>query len=207
MARKKEFNYFDALTQLASKGYEAARVLEDIILNYNYETIAARAKEIHVIENEGDELVHTIMDELNRSFITPIDREDIVAITEDLDDILDGINSLPYLFDSYLIKELRPKTEMISHYILEATESVCVVTKEFSKFKNSTTLGTMIAQVNDIEEKTDDLYRSLIKDLFTHETDPLEVIKWKSVYERFERIINATEKTADNLAGLVIKNT
>ena len=55
------------------------------------------------------------------------------------------------------------------------------------------------------KRKTDDLYRSLIKELFTHERDPLEVIKWKSVYERFERIINATEKTADNLVGLVIK--
>lgn len=207
MAKKKDYDYFEALTNLAVKGEEAARVLLDIVQDYDKETIAVRTEEVHAIENEGDKLSEIILDELNRSFITPIDREDIVSVTEYLDDVLDGINSLTFLFDTYSITEMRPKTEKIASYVVEAVEGVAVATREFSKFKNSKTLGSMIGQVNRIEEKTDDLYRSLLKELMLTETDVMQVIKWKSIYEAFEEVINRSEKVADHLLGLVIKNT
>lgn len=207
MARKKEFNYFTALANLALKGEEAAKVLLVMIQEYDYEKNREKIEKIHLIENEADTISREILDELNHSFVTPIDREDIVGITENLDDIVDGINALAYLFDTYLIKDLRPKTEKIAGYVVEATEGITIATNEFAKFKHSKTLKSMIAQVNKIEEKTDDLYRALIKELFTREADVLNVVKWKSVYEGFEKVINNTEIAADNLEGLVIKNT
>lgn len=207
MARKKEFDYFGALTELAQKGEAAGKILYEMVENYDIKTVPEKVEKVHQLENEGDDIAHKILDELNRSFITPIDREDIVSATETLDDVLDGINSLMYLFDTYVIEELRPKTEKVAGYVVEATEGVTVATKEFAKFKNSKTLGSMISQINHIEEKTDDLYRALLKELFLNEPDTRLVIKWKAIYEGFEAVINSAELAADTMLGLVIKNT
>lgn len=207
MAKRKGFDYFEALEQLADKAQEAGSKLLAIVENYDVLTVHERAEEIHQIERQGDDIVDTIMDELNRSFITPIDREDIVVITELIDDVLDGINSIPYQFDNYLITEMRPKTEKMAQYIVEATDGLAVVAHEFSKFKHSKTLGDMIVHVNTIEGKADQLYSALIKDLFSNEKDVLEVVKWKEVFKRFEDVIDMSEKAVDVLAGLVIKNT
>lgn len=207
MAKKRGFDYFEALIQLAEKTKQAGALLHEIVLNFDPATLPTQAEKIHVLEREGDEIVHSIMNELNHSFITPIDREDIVIITEQIDDILDGVNSIPYQFDNYLITGIRPGTEKMAKYIVEATEGVAVVAHEFSKFKNSKTLGEMIVHVNTIEGKADQLYSSLIKDLFSNEKDVLEVVKWKAIFKRFEDVIDMSEKTVDVLAGLVIKNT
>ncbi|MBP1043131.1 DUF47 family protein [Vagococcus sp. BWB3-3] len=207
MAKRKGFDYFKALEELADKAKLAGAKLLYIVEHYDLGTVERLAEEIHVLEREGDVLVDTIMDELNRSFITPIDREDIVVITELIDDVLDGINSIPYQFDNYLIATMRPKTEKMAQYLVEATEGLAVVAHEFAKFKNSKTLGEMIVHVNTIEAKADQLYSSLIKDLFSNEKDVLEVVKWKEVFKRFEDAIDMSEKAADGLAGLVLKNT
>lgn len=207
MAKRKGFDYFKALEELADKAKLAGAKLLYIVEHYDLGTVERLAEEIHVLEREGDVLVDMIMDELNRSFITPIDREDIVVITELIDDVLDGINSIPYQFDNYLIAAMRPKTEKMAQYLVEATEGLAVVAHEFAKFKNSKTLGEMIVHVNTIEAKADQLYSSLIKDLFSNEKDVLEVVKWKEVFKRFEDAIDMSEKAADGLAGLVLKNT
>ena len=207
MAKRKGFDYFKALVDVSVKDKLSGSKLLDIVQIYDVTTVEGLAELIHVLEREGDVIVDTIMDELNRSFITPIDREDIVVITELIDDVLDGINSIPYQFDNYLITEMRPKTDKMAQYLVEATEGLAVVAHEFAKFKNSKTLGDMIVHVNTIEAKADQLYSSLIKDLFSNEKDVLEVVKWKEVFKRFEDAIDMSEKAADGLAGLVLKNT
>ena len=207
MARKKEFNYFDSLTQLAEKSEQAAKKMQELINDFSEDKVANYTQEVHAIEREADKITHTIFNELNHSFVTPIDREDIVAITEHLDDVCDGINSLTYLFDTYAVSELRADTDKIADYVVEATHALVVATQEFSKFKQSKVLKSKIDYVNEIEEKTDSLYRSLIKELVTNEKDVMNVIKWKNIYEGFEVVVNHTVKSADIIYGLVIKNT
>lgn len=207
MARKKQFDYFDALVSLAENGRKAAVLLLEIIENYNYDTLASKAEHIHQLEREGDQIAKSIMAELNDSFITPIDREDIVQLTERLDDVLDDVNGISYLFDNLLITELRPQVTRMVQYIVEACDGVYVVAKEFSKFKNSKTLGKMIEHVNELEAEGDKLYSSAIKDLFGNVTDAIEIIKWKEIFAALEETINDSETAVDVLAGTVIKNT
>ncbi|EOH99803.1 TIGR00153 family protein [Enterococcus haemoperoxidus ATCC BAA-382] len=207
MARKKQFDYFGELEHLAKNAHQAAEILEMIAIDYSLEKLENEAEKIHVLEREGDKIVQKIMSELYISFITPIDREDIVEITQRLDDVLDTINSIAYLLSSLVVKELNDNAMVFITYGVEATAGVLTATKEFAKFKNSKTLHAMIDEVSDIEGKADKLYSDALKNLFTLEKNPIEVIRWKNVYDQLEEFLNACESVVDVIGGLVIKNS
>lgn len=207
MARKKQFDYFGELEHLAKNAYQAALILEEIILDYSLEGLEKEKEKIHLLEKEGDQIVSKILKELYVSFITPIDREDIVEITDRLDDVLDCINSTSYSLSCLVVEELRENTILFAKYAVEAVDGVLTATKEFAKFKNSKTLVSMIEEVNVIEAKADKLYSDSLRNLFTNEKDPIEIIRWKDIYTKFEGILDASEAAADLIAGLVIKNS
>ncbi|EOL43281.1 DUF47 domain-containing protein [Enterococcus caccae] len=207
MARKKQFNYFGELEHLAKNAHQAAELLERITSDYSLEKLENEAEQIHILEREGDRIVQKIMSELYISFITPIDREDIVEITQRLDDVLDTINSIAYLLSSLVVKELTENSLVFIAYAVEATAGVLTATKEFAKFKNSKILHAMIDEVSEIEGKADKLYSDSLKELFTNEQNPIEVIRWKNVYDQLEELLNASESVVDVIGGLVIKNS
>lgn len=207
MARKKQFDYFGELERLAMNANQAAELLEMIAMDYSLEKLEEESEKIHVLEKEGDQIVQKILSELYISFITPIDREDIVEITQRLDDVLDTINSIAYLLSSLVVKELNDNAMVFITYGVEATAGVLTATKEFAKFKNSKTLHTMINEVSEIEGKADKLYSESLKELFTNEQNPVEVIRWKNVYDQLEELLNASESVVDVIGGLVIKNS
>ncbi|GAB2025359.1 DUF47 domain-containing protein [Lactovum odontotermitis] len=207
MARKKQYNYFLALEKLAEYSVKSAGLLQELILEYNKEKFLSKSEEIHQFENEGDSITEETSNELYDAFITPIDREDIVEITNRLDDILDGINATTYSFENLQIRRLKADTDTFVQLVVTATEGVLRATKEFAKFKNSKLLKEYIHQVKVTESEADRLYSALIQRLFTSEKDPVEIIKWKDIYERLEKIMNACEEAAVVIEGLVIKNT
>lgn len=207
MARKKQFDYFGELEQLAKNAHQAAELLEMIAVDYSLENLENEAEKIHSLERDSDQIVKKILNELYISFITPIDREDIVKVTECLDDVLDTINSISYLLNSLVVKELNDNALVFITYAVEATAGVLTVTKEFAKFKSSKTLHLMIDEVSEIERKADKLYSDSLKELFSKEQNPIEVIRWKHVYDQLEELLNASELVVDVIGGLVIKNS
>ncbi|MDH6363435.1 putative phosphate transport protein (TIGR00153 family) [Enterococcus sp. PF1-24] len=206
MARKKQYNYFDSLVKLAQWTAEAATHLDTLVKNYGVENLATTSEKIHDLEHQADEIVSEVMAELYDSFITPIDREDIVEITERLDDVIDGINSTTYLFENLAVTEIRPNTDALVECIATATSGLLVATKEFSKFKNSKKLAQMIKEVSAAETQADELYSSLTKVLFTTDVPVIEVIKWKDIFDQLENVVNVCEQIVDLIARVVIKN-
>lgn len=207
MARKKQYDFFKAMEHLADNAHQAAEILASLVRNYEPATLSLEAEKIHKLEKEADTIVTELTNELYDAFITPIDREDILVISERIDDILDGINGVTYLFENLVIEKMRPETDVFVDMIVKAAKGVHTATGEFPKFKHSKTLKSMIDEVNTIESEADRLYSRLKKDLFTEEKDPIEVIKWKEIYERLEAIINNSEDAVDIIDGMVIKNT
>lgn len=207
MARRKQYDFLDAMAHLTKNAAAAAEVLVQLVKNYSAENLITEAEKIHDLEKEGDKIVTELTNELYDAFITPIDREDILIIAERIDDILDGINALTYLFENLAITKIRPQTDEFAQLVLVAANGVHTAMLEFPKFKHSKTLKKMIDEVNRVESESDRLYSKLKKGLFTEETDLLEIIKWKDVYDRFEQIVNATEAAVDIIDGMVIKNT
>lgn len=208
MARKKQYDFFKAMEHLAANAHQAAEILAGLVRNYDAgTTLTTESEKVHLLEKEADTIVTELTNELYDAFITPIDREDILIISERIDDILDGINGVTYLFENLVITRMRLETDVFADMIVTAAKGVHTATVEFPKFKHSKTLKSMIDEVNSIESEADRLYSRLKKNLFTNEKDPLEVIKWKEIYDRLEDIINNSEDAVDIIDGMVIKNT
>lgn len=207
MARRKGYDYFASMELLANDALCAADILREIVLSYSPEFLRERADEIHDLEKKSDEVVKEIMKELYVSFITPIDREDIVQLVEKLDNIMDGINGLTYEFQYLNIQEMRENTVEYVNLIEMGVASVQEAVKEFAKFKNSKVLEQKIDEANQMESQGDTVYTRELTDLFTNETDPIEVIRWQKVYSSFEKVLDSCEDAADVMTGLVIKNS
>ena len=207
MARKKGFDYFGAMERLAGDAQEASGILAEILTEYDVNTLKENSERIHEIKRDGDEVVREIMKELYVSFITPIDREDIVQIVDRLDDILDGINGVTYQLYHLNVTHIRPETGKFIDLIFHAVSWVEKAVKEFAHFKISKELMPLIDEVNRVESEGDRCYSELMSKLFREETDAIEIIKWKEVYDSFENILDSCEDAADIIAGLVIKNS
>ncbi|MDN6639996.1 MAG: DUF47 family protein [Tetragenococcus sp.] len=207
MGRKKQYDYFKKMEQLAENVHIAAEVLEEIVENYSSNNFVEKADKIHEIEKNSDYIVEELTNKLYDAFITPIEREDILMISERLDDILDGINAMTYLFENLVITEMREETDKFATLVTKAAKGVYEAMKEFPKFKNSKTLKDLISDVNNVESQGDRLYSRLKKQLFSQEQDILEIVKWKEIYDGFELIINYNEDAVDLIDGMTIKNT
>jgi len=207
MGRRRHYDYFNAMEKLAENVHVAAKILEKIVVNYSPENFLEKAEEIHQIEKDSDHLVDELTNELYDAFITPIEREDILMICERLDDILDGINAMTYMFENLVITKMRDNTTELAALVTKAGKGVHEAMKEFPKFKNSKTLKDKISDVNEIESQGDRLYSKLKKHLFSEEQDILEIVKWKEIYDGFELIINYNEDAVDLIDGMTIKNT
>ncbi|GEQ49349.1 DUF47 family protein [Tetragenococcus koreensis] len=207
MGRKKQYNYFKKMAQLAENVHVAAEILEEIVDNYSTDNFAEKAEKIHEVEKKSDHIVEELTNELYDAFITPIEREDILVVSERLDDILDGINAMTYLFENLVITEMRAETDKFAALVTKAAKGVHEAMKEFPKFKNSKTLKELISDVNEVESQGDRLYSRLKKRLFSEEQDVLEIVKWKEIYDEFELIINYNEDAVDLIDGMTIKNT
>lgn len=192
---------------LSENAYLAAEHLETIFENYNAEELIENSEVIHQLEKKNDLLVDELTNQLYDAFITPIDRENILIISECLDDIIDGINSMTYLLENLVVTTIRPETQTFSAFVSRAAKGVHLAMIEFPKFKNSKKLKQLILEVNEIESEGDLLYSRLKKQLFSEEKDLLEIIKWKEIYDCFESIINDTERVVDIIDGMIIKNT
>lgn len=208
MIRKKKFDFFDAMQDLADDALKASSILTEIINDYDPDQYQEKIKLINKIETDGDDDVKEIMGELYVAFITPIDREDIVQLVDKLDNIIDGINGLTYEFHYLNIQEMRPDTDKFMELINEAIRSVQQSMIEFSHFKNSKTLVKNIDNTNRIESLGDKLYTQHLRTLFCdEENDPITVISWQKIYGGFEKVLDACEDCADVMGGLVIKNS
>ena len=201
----KNYNYFDKFAQQMLLCKKAAELLMNMLENYT--DISAQAEEIHEVEHDADNLLHEIMYELNRSFITPIDREDIVGLANELDDIADSIEDVANLFDMLNITQVRPEAFEMAKLILTGCETLYDAIAEFSHFKNSKKLADLTIKVNKAEEEGDKRHRSVIKAMYQEEKDPITLIKWKEIFDMLENVLDNCEDVADLIDGLAIKNS
>lgn len=182
---------------------EAATTLRDTLLNYKDPSgLRNRLKQF---EHHGDEIVHGVFETLNSTFITPIDREDIIALASSLDSILDMVYASALRMDLYKIRQsTRP--------MLELTDIVCSSLKELQAalrlIKTPDSVGDVdgrAVEVNRLENLADDLMNRAIADLF-ETNDPVQIMKLKEIYEKLEEATDYCEDVADILSGIVAKN-
>jgi len=200
----KEDKFFELFRSTADIACEASRMLVDYMDGGEFSE--EKNKEIKDIEHKGDNMQHEIMKQLNKSFITPFDREDIYAISKGLDDIIDHIEYTSSRFIMLNIDKPTEEARELGNLIVECCSEVKSVMEEMKSMKSSKELAAKIIEVNRLEEVGDKLSRKAIKELFRSDKPVLEIIKWREIYEALENTLDACEDVANAVEGVVMKN-
>ncbi len=198
------FTLFDRQGDLLVQGAERfLRMLED------YEHIDRYVLEIKEIEHQADIATHDIFDTLNRSFLTPIDPEDIHGLASAMDDVLDEIEGVAARFQMFHVPTPTPEAIQMARILVAASKSLrdavgCL--REVRKRGRDGVLPHLI-EINNRENEADDLTRRVVSELFEGEVDVLSLIKWKEIYARLEHAVDRTEDVGNILENIVVKNS
>ncbi|HEX9055975.1 MAG TPA: DUF47 family protein [Ktedonobacterales bacterium] len=170
-----------------------------------YSNVPKKAKAIKDVEHAGDEITHEIYNQLGRVFVTPLDREDIAAISSALDDILDLVEASADDFVVYGIEAPTEPAIELARIIVQSTVEVQKAVTLLRHRKDRSALRERLTEINSLENEGDAVYRVAMQALF-RQPDPVLMIKWKQIYDHLERAIDACEDVADVLHGVLLKN-
>jgi uncharacterized protein len=198
----KEREFFDLFEEAASNSVRAAELLVTILEEWPDNATAMR--DMVICEQEGDRITHDIIQRLNSAFVTPFDREDIIALASALDDIVDFTEEVADFLGLYRIEAPMEQAERLAGVLRDAARQISEAMPRLRTLKD---IHHYTVEVNRLENEGDRIFREAVASLFNDGIDPMVVIRWKDIFERLEEAIDATERTANILEGIVIKNT
>ncbi|MGL4992504.1 MAG: DUF47 domain-containing protein [Sarcina sp.] len=204
----KDDKFYTNFQNQASIILEAAKELDKFV--DSLESPHIHSQTIQDLEHKADNVVHTIIQQLNDSFITPIDREDIFFITKRMDDIIDNIESVVHRFIMFNIVKSNEETKVFIKFLINSVEEIVELMKvlpTMSKESSKRVIKEKVIAVNRIENEADIFFREIVGKMFRAENiDPLEIIKWKDIYQRFENTIDSCEDVVNVIEGVVMKH-
>ena len=197
--RDREF--FDLFEEAGGNIQRAAGLLEELLKDFPERNDLAR--DILICEQDGDRITHDIIQRLNQTFVTPIDREDIYALASALDDVVDYTEEVADYLGLYKIEAPMEQAQALAHVLHAAARQIAQAMPRLRGFKD---ISHYTVEINRLENDGDRITREAIASLFDNGIDPMVVIRWKDIFERLEEAIDACETTANILEGIVIKN-
>jgi uncharacterized protein len=197
----REREFFDLFEQASGNIVRAADLLDQMLRHYPEN--ADLARDILICEQEGDRITHDIIQKINNTFVTPIDREDILELASGLDDIVDFTEEVADYIGLYKIEAPMEQAQRQAHVLLQASRQIAEAMPRMRDFRD---ISHFTVEINRLENDGDRIIREAVASLFEGGTDPMVVIRWKDIFERLEAAIDATEKVANILEGIVIKN-
>jgi predicted phosphate transport protein (TIGR00153 family) len=198
----KEEKFFHMFQEMGGIIVEGAKELKNMLDNYS-DPVASQ-KAIKGIEHRGDVQTHEIIKKLNTSFITPFDREDIYSLASALDDILDLIDGSAQRFVMYNVESSTPEAKELAFLILKGAETINRALHVMGGKMEP--IYAFCVEVNTLENEADRVCREAISRLFDEEKDPIQLIKWKEIYETLEKATDKVEDAANILESVVLKN-
>ena len=207
MAKKNDRYYFDNFVACVECSRRAAVLLGETLKNYSKADMAKKREQIHEIEHEADRKKHELMNMLNKAFITPIEREDIVSLAQNLDDITDTIEDVFLRLYICNIDKVKQNAIEMADLVVAACGALKTAMEEFPEFRKFTKLAEYLIRINDLEEKCDNLYIEGMKVLHNGGEDALTVIAWRDIYSYLERCMDACEHAADIVEAVIMKNS
>ncbi|HYO10325.1 MAG TPA: DUF47 family protein [Tepidisphaeraceae bacterium] len=196
--------FFDLFEGLAKHAVLAAQNLQ--ALSHQFPDIAGPLQKIREEEHAADQLAHTALDRLDRTFITPFDREDIHTLIGELDDIIDTIDALAKRFPLFHVKQMEPVFVRQADLLLEATKVVAIAVGKLRKERKLSELSKELIDIHHKESTGDDNHHAAMSHLFDGSYEPLEVMKWKELYDYIESALDGCEDVGNTLERIVLKN-
>jgi uncharacterized protein len=200
----KEEQFFELFGGMTKKILEAAELLKDML--DNFKDPAASQIRIKDVEHECDQLTHQLINKLNKSFITPFDREDIYALTSALDNIVDLIDASAHHIITYRAEKTTAVAKEFAFIILQSCRTIDKAVGSLKGKTEHNQIREFCVEVNFLENEADRVCRDAIGRLFDEEKDPIQLIKWKAIYEALEMVTDRCEDAANILESIVVKN-
>ena len=193
--------FFDLFVRAAQNTVEGARAYRDMCVDFSDPKSSAKA--IRVSEHAGDSITHETVRALNTTFVTPIDREDIHALTTTLDDVMDYIEAAADMYNLHGIEEPTPFARDQAEILVRICEATDRAIVQLRKFKG---IDEMLEEIHTIENEGDQVYRKAIADLFNGDHKAMSVLKWKEIYDQVEKAIDRCEVVANLIEAIVLKH-
>lgn len=207
MSKKSAYDYFNAFLRIANFADDEAKRIQKIFSSFDPESIDARLTEMHAIEHFADLVTHEIYSNVVTEFITPIDREDILNLTNELDDVVDYIEDIMQRIYMFNIRTIIPEANEMIDIIVKSTSSLKLALEEFPNYKKSKTIMQYLIEVNTYEEEADQLYIKTLHKLFSSDEDSKILLAWTKTFDRLERCTDAAEHAADVITSIIAKNS
>jgi predicted phosphate transport protein (TIGR00153 family) len=198
--RDREF--FDLFEEAGGNILRAAGLLEELLKDFPERSELAR--DILICEQDGDRITHDIIQRLNQTFVTPIDRDDIYALASALDDVVDYTEEVADYLGLYKIEAPMEQAQALSQVLHACARQIAEAMPRLRGFKD---IAHYTVEINRLENDGDRIAREAIASLFDNGIDPMVVIRWKDIFERLEEAIDSCEHVANILEGIVIKNS
>jgi len=197
----REEGFFDLFAKQADNVVVGAKALQQMLSQYT--GVPEQVQSVKAIEHEGDEITHGILTKLNQTFITPFDREDIHELCSQIDDVIDLIDAAASRFVLYRVDKVREGTLDLVKVLVSATVEVSAAVHALGSPENA--LKHCI-EINRYENESDRICRTLIAKLFDEETNPVQIIKWKEIFEVIETAVDKCEDVANVIEGVILKS-
>ena len=198
----REREFFDLFDEAGGNIQRAAALLEEMLRDYPDRSELAR--DILICEQEGDRITHDIIQRLNQTFVTPIDREDILALASALDDVVDFTEEVADYLGLYKIEAPMDQAQQLAKVLHQASRQIAQAMPRLRGFKDIT---HYTVEINRLENDGDRIVREAVASLFDTGIDPMVVIRWKDIFEKLEDAIDATEHVANIIEGIALKNS
>jgi predicted phosphate transport protein (TIGR00153 family) len=199
----REFNFFELFEKQISYAVDAARFFKEVVSQgrVNEDTLS----KMSAIEHQADDVAHTIIEQLNKTFITPIDREDIHALTMEIDDIVDMIDTIVNRMRIYNITGVNKNLQEFAVVIEQSVQAVARAIGGLRNIKNVKVVFDACVEVNRLENVGDAMRDQMLMELFTTVKDPIAVIKWKDIYQDAETVLDVCEDVAHVVDSIMVK--
>ncbi len=207
MAKKQDAFYFENFIAHIDCAQRAAAMLDETLRSFDPAQLKEKLDEIHVYEHEADCKKHEVMEVLAKAFITPIEREDIMQLSQNLDEVADKVEDVLIQVYCHGINTIRPDALDTTRLIVECTGKLRDLMAEFADFRHSKTLHDHVVAINSLEEAADANFIKCLRELHTTCKDPMEVFAWHELYTSLEQCMDACEHVADVVESVVMKNS
>jgi uncharacterized protein len=197
--QKREF--FELFARASANAVEISRRLVELLDEFPADDNLLR--EIKGLEHEGDRLTREVVDLLNRTFVTPFDRDDMYRLAGAIDDVCDHVDEAAGNIAGYGVEEIRPAAKDQAQVILRSAEKLNEAVGRLDGCKDS---ARQLHELRDLEDEGDRLNRAAVSELFSSTSDPMVVLRWKDIHEQLEEAVDACENAADVLEAILVKN-
>lgn len=208
MSKTKEYDYYEYFLQISKYVCEGAAYLNETLRTFDSRTFEKRMKKMHEIENSADNVKHEMTHLLAHEFITPIEREDIINLSQELDNIIDDLDDIMRRIYMFHVKVIPTNAIKFSELIVKCSIELRTVLEEFKNFKKSKLISEKIVAVNSLESEGDNLHCDCFCKLFDESnTNTREQLIWSTIYEDMEACLDDCEDVVDIIEEVIMKNS